>query len=221
MLKKGLWALFIFLALAIALLATIPFFIEDKFGIMEMKTDELLANKIWLFGLYTHIISGGIALLIGWSLFIKRLRNKFPSVHRNIGKIYVISALIGALSGIFIGFYATGGLIASAGFITVGVIWFYTTLNGYRHIKNGRTLQHEKMMIYSYSVCFAAVTLRFYLPLSMALEIDFVIAYKFIAWLSWLPNLIIAYLLTTRQSPLQTAETTAKIKQNEIYILRN
>lgn len=221
MLKKGLWALFIFLAVAIALLATIPFFIEDKFGIMEMKTDELLANKVWSAGFYTHIISGGSALLTGWILFIKKLRNKYISIHRNIGKIYVISALIGALSGIFVGFYATGGLIASAGFITVGIIWFYTTLNGYRHIKNGRFSQHEKMMIYSYSVCFAAVTLRFYLPLSMALGIDFVVAYKFIAWLSWLPNLMIAYLLTTRQSLLQTAEATAKIKRNDIYILRN
>lgn len=87
MFKKGLWALFIFLALAVALLATIPFFIEDKFGVTQTKTDELLANKVWRFGLYTHIISGGISLLIGWSSFIKKLRNKYLSIHRNIGLI--------------------------------------------------------------------------------------------------------------------------------------
>jgi uncharacterized membrane protein len=200
MLKKGLWVLFIFLSVAIALLATIPFFIEDKVGIMNMKTDELLANKVWLFGLYTHIISGGISLFVGWFLFIKKIRNKYLSIHRNIGKIYVVAALIAALSGIFIGFYATGGLIASAGFISLGIIWFYSTLNAYLHIKNRRISQHETMMIYSYALCFAAVTLRLYLSLSAALGIEFVIAYKFIAWFSWLPNLLIAYLLTRQQS---------------------
>lgn len=209
MIKKGLLALFIFLAIAIALLATIPFFIVEKFGIMEMKTDELLANKVWLFGLYTHIISGGISLLIGWSLFLKKLRNKYLSIHRNIGKVYVVSSLIGALSGIFVGFYATGGLIAIAGFITVGILWFYLTFNAYTHIKNKRIREHETLMIYSYSICFAAVTLRFYLPLSMALEIDFIIAYKFIAWFCWMPNLLVAYFITKRQSVLQTARATA------------
>jgi hypothetical protein len=55
------------------------------------------------------------------------------------------------------------------------------------------------MMIFSYAFCFSAVTLRIYLTLSAVMDIEFITAYKFIAWFCWLPNLLIAYLITKRQ----------------------
>jgi uncharacterized membrane protein len=198
MLKKIVWILLVFLAVTIALLATVPFAFDAKFGILGFKSNELLINKIWRFGFYTHIIFGGIALLIGWLLLIAKIRVKKINLHRNIGKVYVVSVLIASLAGIYLGFYATGGFIASAGFICLGVIWFYTTLTAYFLIRNKRIAEHETMMIYSYTLCFAAVTLRFYLPLSAVLGIDFILAYKFIAWFSWLPNVLVAYLITKR-----------------------
>lgn len=198
-LKKISWSFLVFLAVSIAFFATIPFSFEEKFGILGFKSDELLANRIWQIGFYIHIIFGGIALLIGWLLFVKKIRVSHLKVHRNIGKVYVVSVLLASIAGIYLGFYATGGWIASAGFISLGIAWFYTTLTAYFLIRNKKILKHEKMMIYSYSLCFAAVTLRFYLPLSAVLEIDFVTAYKFIAWFCWLPNLLVAYLLTKRQ----------------------
>lgn len=200
MLKKALWFLLVFLAVSIPLLATIPFAFEEKFGILGFKSDELLANKIWQIGFFTHIVFGGIALLIGWLLFVGKIRVSYLNFHRNIGKVYVVSVLLSSLAGIYLGFYATGGPVASAGFIILGIFWFYTTLTAYFVIRNKQTVKHEKMMIYSYALCFAAVTLRFYLPISMALEIDFVTAYKFIAWFCWMPNLLIAYLITMRKS---------------------
>lgn len=40
----------------------------------------------------------------------------------------------------------------------------------------------------------AAVTLRLYLPISATLGLDFVTAYRIIAWLAWVPNAILAEL---------------------------
>ena len=101
-------------------------------------------------------------------------------------------------SCIYIGFFATGGLVSSLGFICLGVIWFYTTLMAYIHIKNKRINQHQQMMIYSYAACFAAVTLRIWLPLLILTFGDFITAYKIVAWLCWIPNIIIANLIVRR-----------------------
>lgn len=188
--KNILWALFGFFALAIGAYPGIYFVVDRKFGLLSSKSPELLDNLAWNIGFYTHIIAGGIALLIGWTQFSPRLRNRFLNTHRNVGKIYIATALLSGLAGFFIGFFATGGPIAAAGFVSLALVWLYTTFQAYRHIRHGRIAAHEQMMLYSYAACFAAVTLRIWLPLlSMAMQ-DFVSAYRVVAWLCWVPNLL-------------------------------
>jgi hypothetical protein len=206
-LKKGLWGFCILLAVLVGLFP-VSFFIEEKFGLLTLKPDALLADKVWRIGFYTHIVSGGLALLVGWLPFIRRIRNNHLAVHRNVGKFYVLSALTASATGVFLGFYATGGLVAAAGFVSLGATWFYATLAAYLHIRNKRVNRHETMMTYSYALCFAAVTLRTWLPLSALLGIEFITAYKFIAWFCWIPNLSVAYLLTRRRNVLQTVVAT-------------
>jgi hypothetical protein len=53
-------------------------------------------------------------------------------------------------------------------------------------------------MIYSYAACLAAVTLRLWLPvLSMTFQ-HFVTAYTIVAWLCWVPNIIVASIIASR-----------------------
>lgn len=195
--KWSLWGILIFLAVVNGLYPLFYFFL-DNFALLQQKPDWLLASQIWQLGFYTHIAFGGIALLIGWTQFVARLREKYTSIHRTIGMVYVVSGILASLAGIGIGFFAAGGFIASSGFITLGALWFYTTVTAFLNIKKGRIEQHEKLMIYSYALCFAAATLRVYLPLSQAAGIDFVSAYRVIAWISWVPNLFIAYFIVRR-----------------------
>ncbi len=49
-------------------------------------------------------------------------------------------------------------------------------------------------MIISYALCFAAVTLRIWLPILEVVFGDFNTAYIITAWLCWIPNLIGALL---------------------------
>jgi hypothetical protein len=191
-------------------LATIPFATEEKFGIMNLKPDQILADKMWRIGFYTHIFFGGIALLIGWLLFVRKIRVSYLNIHRNIGKVYVVSVLLASLAGIYIGFYATGGWVAATGFICLGIAWFYSTLTAYLHVRNKQIVKHETMMIFRYALCFSAVTLRIYLTLSVVLDIEFITAYKFIAWFCWLPNLFVAYLITKRQRFERNSDTPVR-----------
>ncbi len=201
--KKWLWILAAVSAVLIGLYPSIYLFIDRTFGLLGSKSSDLLGNLAWNIAFYVHISFAGVALLLGWIQFNPEWRKKRPGLHRNLGKVYVVSSLVGSVAGIYIGFSATGGRIAMAGFISLGLIWFATTLMAYVHIRNRRIEAHRTMMIFSYAACFAGVTLRVWLPILMVALGDFTIAYRITAWMCWVPNLIVAYLITRRRNQNQ------------------
>ena len=196
--KKVLWIILVVLAIIVGLYPAIYFFIDRKFGLLSTKPDKLLENTFWNIGFYTHIILGGLALLIGWTQFNTKFRDNNPRVHRRVGTVYVTAALISSIAAIGIGFFATGGIISSLGFICLGIIWFSSTLMAYIKIRNLEIDQHQKLMIFSYAACAAAITLRIWLPLLVVTIGDYNIAYPISAWLCWIPNIIVAYFIARR-----------------------
>ncbi len=192
--KKGYFLLAAFASI-IGLYPTVYFFIDRKFGLLSQKSELILENTFWNVAFYTHIILGGIALLIGWIQFHQKFRERNLNRHKQIGRVYVFSVLLSSLAGIYIGFFATGGIISSLGFISLGIGWFFTTVMSFLAIKNKELAKHKNLMLYSYALCFAAVTLRLWLPLLSFLFGDFLFAYKITAWLCWIPNVFVANLL--------------------------
>jgi hypothetical protein len=190
--KKVLWTIVIILAILISLLPFTYLIKDAQQGFFEIKDVAVLKNIFWQTGFYTHIFSGGIALMIGWLQFSKKRIINNIKWHRAIGKVYVLTALICGLTGIYVGYYSNGGLMADLGFMSIGVIYFYTTLKAYLFIKNKQIIQHQRMMVFSYACCLAAVTLRFYMPFLTYYLGDYYLAYTASAWLSWVPNLLIA-----------------------------
>jgi len=65
-------------------------------------------------------------------------------------------------------------------------------------VKNGNINKHQRFMLYSYAVCFSAVTLRIWLPLLTMSLGGFIEAYRIVAWLSWVPNLIVAHIIANK-----------------------
>ncbi|MEX0363258.1 MAG: DUF2306 domain-containing protein [Allomuricauda sp.] len=197
--NKIAWVVFAFLAIGVGFYPVLYWVTSEPFGLLLGKAPALLENQLWNIGFYGHITFGGIALLTGWSQFSKKLRTRKLKLHRNLGKIYVISALISGVCAVYIGFHATGGWVASLGFIGLGLVWLYTTLKAYLAIRAKDLGLHQGMMIYSYAACFAAVTLRIWLPLLTMAFGEFLIAYKIVAWLCWVPNMFLAYFWVRRK----------------------
>lgn len=207
--KKALWILLVALAIVIGFYPMVYLVLDKQFGLLGFKSTSLLANPFWNSAFYIHIFLGGLALLIGWAQFGAKFRNKNRGLHKQIGKVYVLSVLLSSVAGIYIAFSATGGFLAALGFICLGVIWFATTLMAFISIKNRQVQIHQKLMIYSYAACFAAVTLRIWLPLLVILVGDFIIAYTVVAWLCWIPNLVAANLIVKRSVvKVNTTEST-------------
>jgi uncharacterized membrane protein len=199
MTKKVAFIIFAGLCVSIGLYPLVFFIIDPTFGLLNSKSDLLLDDGLWNIGFYTHISLGGLALLIGWTQFMEKLRKTNINLHRNIGKVYLISVTLSSVSGFYIAFFATGGPIASIGFMVLAIIWLFTTLRAFLEIKNRSVKKHQKYMIYSYAACFAAVTLRLWLPVLTSVFNDFVTAYQIVAWLCWIPNLVVASFLINRR----------------------
>jgi len=201
-LKNLPWIPFALLAIAIGLYPLIYYFVDmhDK-GLLQSKPAELLRNPIWHTLFYLHISFGGLALLIGWTQFSKKLRGRYLRVHRLVGKIYVLSVFISSCAGLYIALFASGGIICSLGFGTLALLWLFTDIQAYTSIRKLRIAEHEAWMIRNYALAFAAVTLRIWLPLTTGLgHMEFVTSYRIISWLCWVPNLIIAELIIRRKS---------------------
>ena len=110
--KTFWWAIFIFFSITIGFYPAAYLLFDMKYGLLASKSAELLQNTIWYTAFYQHIFLGAIAMLTGWSQFSKRFRNKNLNAHRNLGKVYLIAVALSGSAGLFIAFYATGGLIS-------------------------------------------------------------------------------------------------------------
>lgn len=146
-------------------------------------------------GIDIHIAASAFALLMGPWQFRRSLRTRRPRVHRWMGRTYLAACVIGGASGAFIALFSKAGPIAGAGFLLLGVFWVLTTLLAWRAALQRRYVQHERWMIRSFALALAAVTLRIYLPIGIVLNHgDFFAPYRMIAWLCWVPNLVVAEL---------------------------
>jgi hypothetical protein len=192
------WTLLAILCLAVGFYPAAYFLNPGKFGLLQSKSDAVLGNPLWRAGFYTHITFGGVALAVGWAQFIGPWRKQFPTLHRFVGKLYGIAVAFSSLAAIGIAPVSSTGWIAAVGFGGLGVVWFVTTLKAYNSIRRGDVPAHGRWAIHSFAACLAAVTLRFWLPLMMGvLSLGFDVAYPIVAWLCWVPNLIVACWITS------------------------
>ncbi|MEX0274463.1 MAG: DUF2306 domain-containing protein [Flavobacteriaceae bacterium] len=198
--KNSVWGIFGILCTLIGVYPVIYFLIDRHFGLLSTKSPELLHDFLWNFAFYGHIVLGGVSLLVGWTQFSPKLRKKRITLHRLIGKIYVLSVLVSGICGIYIAQFATGGINNIIGFSLSGIVWLTTTLFAYTSIRKGDIEKHQDFMIYSYAVCFSAVTLRIWLPILGLVTEDASLAYSIVAWLSWVPNLAVVHYFIHRRN---------------------
>lgn len=154
-------------------------------------------------GIRTHIFASALALLLGPLQFSARLRQRWPGAHRWMGRMYLgVAVLAGGVAGLYMSRYAFGGLPAQLGFAGLAIAWLYTGAMAFLAVRKRDIASHRRWMIRNFALSFAAVTLRLYLPSAFLLGLPFATAYAVIAWLCWVPNLLVAqWLAKTPQQP--------------------
>lgn len=133
-----------------------------------------------------------------------------PHVHRWIGRTYVVAVGLGSVAAFVMSFVSSVALLGFFGFGTLAVLWFWTTFRGYRAVRESRIAEHQAWMIRSFALTYAAVTLRLWLLVLLAVLTPlassdlsatdvFDYSYAPVPFLSWLPNLVVAELLIHRR----------------------
>lgn len=203
------------------MLASLIALISFRYFILspEAASGQALAKRFtqYITPLLFHAGGGILALSLGPWGFWAAFRNKYLLLHRWLGRLYLLSVLIGGIAGLYMGVTAFGGLPTRIGFSMLGAIWLTTGAMAYLRIRQGEVQAHRRWMIRNYALTFSAVMLRVWLPLFLALGYDFPEAYKTVAWLCWIPNLLVAELIisngkawaTRSQSKLSAASVHA------------
>lgn len=153
---------------------------------------NVLANRFFDPWIVVHAVAASTALMLGVMQLSSVVRRRWPGLHRACGRLYVVGCIAGGASALVLSAGLSTGPVAASGFGALGVLWLQATIQGVRSARAGDFSRHRAWMIRSYAFTFAAVTLRIYLPLSQMIGIDFVLAYRCIAWLAWVPNMVIA-----------------------------
>jgi uncharacterized membrane protein len=150
-------------------------------------------------GIYAHVFASLLALALGPFQFSARLRTTRRALHRWLGRVYLgVGVAVGGLAGLYMALHAFGGIAARLGFACLALAWLYSGLRAYLAIRSHDAASHRRWMVRNFALTFAAVTLRLYLPSSMAVGVSFELAYPAIAWLCWVPNLVVAELWFNR-----------------------
>ena len=142
---------------------------------------------------------GALALGTGCFQFWPRWRSRHLKWHRFLGKIYLISVALSGVAAFVAAQNATGGWITRLGFSSLALAWLTAAWVAYRRIRQKRIADHRRWMIRNYALTLAAVALRLWMPLLVAgAHLPFLDAYRTVAWLCWLPNLLLAEWLVRR-----------------------
>lgn len=174
---------------------------DTAVSFLMIKQTEVTTLPEYRYIFYAHVYTSIFVLLFGFIQFFTFTSTAGKRLHRLSGYQYVFLLLVfAAPSGLYMGFHANGGFPSKLSFIMLSLLWWFTTFKAMQAIRARNFSAHRDWMMRSYALCLSAVTLRmwkvaivtfFYLP-----PMD---VYMIIAWLGWVPNLIVAEILIARK----------------------
>jgi len=183
--------------------------IETNSYFLQLK-QAAIKTGYYLPAFYCHILGSSIILIIGFFQFSKKVYSN-RRLHKTLGKIYVFGVLFFSAPGAYVmTLFINRGTGVFISFLLQNTLWVLTTAAAWWLVVNGRIDNHICMMRRSYSLAFAAVTLRFYIWLFTVFGngVNFQYNYVIIAFLSWVPNLILVELIDhyDRKNTIKTSE---------------
>jgi hypothetical protein len=191
-----LWCLGLSLAIYLMFELSVPYVSFKKNVDFLLTKQNVYHINYWRYAFYAHVFTSIFVLPAGFTQFNSAFFKK--SWHRRLGMIYLLTVLIiSAPTGFLMGLHANGGLAAKSSFVLLSTLWFVTTLFALLSAKRKRFIDHGEWMLYSYALTLSAISFRL---IALGFDLfDVRVAprevYVTAAWLSWVPNLIIAHLL--------------------------
>ena len=141
----GITALFVFITSEVLLITDYPMYHSYR---LQVIADRQL--------LIPHTLAGIFALLIGPINFSSRIRQRHLTLHRVLGRIYVVSVFVGSFTGIALAWGRPG----LPGTSMQAAAWMVCTTAAFLTARNRQIVQHRQWMARSYAVTFTFVSSR-------------------------------------------------------------
>ena len=174
------------------------------------RPDVYAAHQIQLL---CHIGGAIVAALAGLPQFLPNFRANHPKKHKIFGYLYISGIVVSAPAGLLMAFVSQGGLVTHIGFGILSILWAFTTFKALYYVIQGDVTSHKEWMIRSYALTFAFVTLRVWIGILMVINKgqNFEEIYQTVAWLCWVPNLLIVDYFIARKKSKQADKDQIKL----------
>ena len=118
-----------------------------------------------------------------------------------VGKMYIIIIVfLSGPAGFIMALYANGGIPSQVAFSILCILWIFFTAKAWIEIRKGNYINHGNYMLRSYALTISALTLRAWkFIIVMIFHPHPMDGYMIVAWLGWVPNLLIAEWLIKRR----------------------
>jgi len=172
----------------------IPYDTDVAFLRIKQDVIDILFYKLAFF---THVYTAVFVIPAGFTQFSGYIRRKFPLIHKYVGRVYAFVVIfLAGPSGFYMGIFANGGISAQISFCLLAILWIYFTVLAVSRVKQGNIKSHREFLIRSFALTLSAITLRAWkYVIVFAFEPRPMDVYEIVAWLGWIPNLIIAEII--------------------------
>jgi uncharacterized membrane protein len=108
-----------------------------------------------------HIIPGLLFVVLGPLQFVRRLRNRRPSLHRWMGRVVLVSGFVtGGTALVMNPKLAIGGANQVAATTFFATLFLFSLGKAFVSIRNGNTALHREWMIRAFAIGLAVTTIR-------------------------------------------------------------
>lgn len=205
----GVWMLFSASASYLELGKAHPFFLEKL---------PLAHPTVWLTALYVHVPSALLALPACLLLLVKRVRTRFPGLHRWLGRITAALVLLAVVpSGMYLALFAQGGLVTTLGFWLTGGIAFAAMAKSIQSARKRDMKAHRRFSSHVAAQLAVAVFSRFLLV--GAEQVGLYGEWVYIAAL-WFPVIACAFVAELLAGPRLSSRTKGSRHEAVVAVSR-
>ena len=192
---------FFFVLMAQITLQYIP--VRTDVAFLQIKQDYIHITP-WLIAFYIHVFTSMFVLAAGFTQFSPVILSRYRTIHRTMGKCYIVIVLFVTGPASFImALLANGGIPSRMAFTSLSLLWMYSTARAWRMVKAKQYDLHRDWMYRSYALTLSAITLRGWKWLLIALfHLRPMDAYRFVAWMGFVPNLLVAEWIIRKRKKL-------------------
>ncbi|MBL0886732.1 DUF2306 domain-containing protein [Myceligenerans indicum] len=213
--RRRLWipAVLTLLAVAVAAVAVTPYLTTtlgrlaaEGGGLADAYVDQAPAVRAVF---YVHIVTGGLALVLSPVQLWPAIRRRLPALHRWVGRVTLAAITVAGAAGLVLAPFNQAGTVGILGFGILAVLWPGASWLGWAAARRQDLVGHREWMTRAFALTFAAVTLRLWTGVLMAVQVAaaggdldaetaFARGYLLVPFLCWVPNLIVAELVIRR-----------------------